>query len=117
VGRKTKGKDAMASIVRSKIARLDADLRFVYSQAIHQAYWLTFRAERPRDKSRILVDAPRVLSFERTAECPCSEILCNYGNLLTSDFPKFTNNFDKFGSPGPLAYASSGWETDGSETP
>jgi len=85
ISRDLKKKKILKTFVLGCVRRLDDIQRFVYSQAFDQAYWLTSRSERPRDKSKgsigtsyedlqILEDPPM--------ECPCKRYSCFYGSIL-----------------------------------
>jgi len=43
----------ISKMVHKFSSKLDVDTRFVYSHVCYQTQWFTFRARRPRDKSRI----------------------------------------------------------------
>jgi hypothetical protein len=70
------------------VAKLDEDQQFVYSQALQQANWLTFRAERPRDKSRAEIKFNPWAPLRESKDCPCLGYSCPYGSLLVSSFPR-----------------------------
>jgi hypothetical protein len=73
----------LRSILRNFVKDLDDDQRFVHSQASRQAYWLTSRSERPRDKSRDL-KLPRILPFKGRT-CGCDRNFCPYVNISQGD--------------------------------
>jgi len=79
-----------SALLRKAVCKLDADERFVYSQATSYgvANWLTFRALRPCDKSRIEEPPPLIPNEEQEVECPCKRGFCPWGSLCTTDFPR-----------------------------
>jgi hypothetical protein len=53
MSRKTTPRKLVTNFVHYCVSKLDADKRFVYSQAYQQANWLKFQALGPSDKSRV----------------------------------------------------------------
>jgi hypothetical protein len=105
---KKKNKKPAKIATKRYVATLDEDQRFVLSQALQQANWLTFRAYRPRDKSRVLgkrdLPCPGVDS-----ECACMDVFCPWGAQL-AELPR--ERKISFGRSTIVAFSETG---DGSD--
>jgi len=82
ISRKKKHWKPIRKILHSLVVGLSDSQRFVYSQALNQAHWLTSRSERPGDKLSISKTETFDLLFMAEEGCSCRKDECVYSTVL-----------------------------------